>query len=124
MPIPAKALCICIFWPTLFNLLLIRSGLHNTTTRMGKHVIDPQGWHGTFAFKTEGQLEREYHVASHGYTNGKQEYTLTKATHTPEKADGIKRGGPKSRKVVWPDEESLEEYTDSPIGYSHIAGQR
>lgn len=91
---------------------------------MGKHVIDPQGWHGTFAFKTEGQLEREYHVASHGYTNGKQEYTLTKATHTPEKADGIKRGGPKSRKVVWPDEESLEEYTDSPIGYSHIAGQR
>lgn len=90
---------------------------------MGRHVIDPNGWHGTFAFKAADQLQREYHVASHGYTDGKEVFALANATHTPEKADSSRRGGPKSGKVVWPPEAFLEEYTDSPIGYSHLAGQ-
>ncbi|KAJ5521272.1 hypothetical protein N7527_005387 [Penicillium freii] len=81
--------------------ILIRSDMHNTTTNKGRHVIDTKGWHGTFAFKTSDQLQREYHVASHGYTNDKEDFVLKEATHTREKADNIRRGGPNSEKVVW-----------------------
>ena len=97
--------------------------MHNTTTNNGRHVVDPKGWHGTFAFKGSDQLLREYHVASHGYTTGKEDFILKEATHTLEKTDGIRRGGPLSDKVVWTPEEHLEEYKDSPIGYSHLSGQ-
>jgi hypothetical protein len=105
------------------NQFLTRSDIHNTTTNKGRHVIDPKGWHGTFAFKASDQLLREYHVASHGYTSGKEGFVLKEATHTPEKADNIRRGGPQSDKIVWPPEELLEEYEDSPIGYSHLPVQ-
>jgi hypothetical protein len=77
----------------------------------------------TFAFKANDQILREYHVASHGYTNDKEDFVLKEATHTPEKADNIRRGGPQSDKVIWPSEEVLEEYEDSPIDYSHLLGQ-
>ncbi|GLA50036.1 hypothetical protein AnigIFM63604_006052 [Aspergillus niger] len=103
--------------------ILIRADLHKTTSNKGRHVIDPKGWHGTFAFKGSDQVSREYHVASHGYTEGKEDFTLKEATHTPEKADDTRRGGPKSDKVVWPPEEFLEEFVDSPIGYSHLPSQ-
>ncbi|KAJ5485475.1 hypothetical protein N7539_005463 [Penicillium diatomitis] len=103
--------------------ILIRSDMHNTTTSKSGHVMDPKGWHGTFAFKASDQLLREYHVASHGYTNGKEDFTLKEATHTSEKADNTRRGGPLSDKVVWPPEEFLEEYKESPIAYSHLPGQ-
>ncbi|UDD60631.1 hypothetical protein AFCA_008021 [Aspergillus flavus] len=71
----------------------------------------------------EDQLLRQYHVASHRYTSSKEEYILQKATHTPEKADDTPRGRPKEEKVVWPPMDQLEEYEDSPIGYSHLPGQ-
>lgn len=63
-------------------------------------------------------------MASHGCTNGKEDFTLKEATHTPEKADNTRRGGRSSNKVVWPSEEFLEEYKQSPIGYSHLPRQR
>ncbi|RAL00787.1 uncharacterized protein BO80DRAFT_382110, partial [Aspergillus ibericus CBS 121593] len=97
--------------------------LHKTTSNKGRHIIDPRDWHGTFAFKGSDQVSREYHVASHGYTNGKEDLTLTEATHTPEKPDNTCRGGPESDKVVWPPIEFLDEFVDSPIGYSHLPTQ-
>ncbi|EEQ34592.1 hypothetical protein McanMca71_002445 [Microsporum canis] len=100
--------------------ILIRSELHDTTTIDGKRVKDPKGWHGTFAFKDGGQVKREFHVASHGYTNGKEDFVLKEASHTPQKADNTPRGGKDSGKVVWPQEKFLEEYVDSPIAYSHL----
>ncbi|KAL1859078.1 hypothetical protein VTK73DRAFT_7597 [Phialemonium thermophilum] len=100
--------------------ILIRSDIHNTTSISGKRVVDPRGWHGTFAFKFDDQTEREFHVASHGYTTGKEEFRLINATHTPEKSDFTPRGGKNSGKVVWPEWDELEEYVDSPIGYSHL----
>ena len=91
--------------------------MHDTTTVNGRHVKDPNGWHGTFAFKDSQQVSQEFHVATHGYTSGKEDFTLKHATHSPEKRDGTqKRGG----KAVWPGEDQLEEYVDSPIAYSHI----
>lgn len=99
---------------------LIRSELHNTTTVDGRHVKDPRGWQGTFAYKDDDQVHREFHIASHGYTNGKEEFTLSEATHTPEKADKTPRGGKRSGKIVWPADEQLEEYVDSPIAYSYL----
>ncbi|OWT43368.1 hypothetical protein VFPPC_17469 [Pochonia chlamydosporia 170] len=98
-----------------------RSALHNTTSAGGKHVPDPKGWHVTIAFKTRDQDDREVHVASHGYTIGKDNYTLKEATHTSEKSDSFPRGGKRSGKVVWPGEELLEEYEDSPIAHSHLS---
>ncbi|KAK2801135.1 hypothetical protein FQN50_007864 [Emmonsiellopsis sp. PD_5] len=51
--------------------VLVRSDVHDTTTVEGRHAKDPKGWHCTFAFKADDQAEKEFHVASHGYTNGK-----------------------------------------------------
>jgi hypothetical protein len=94
--------------------------MHNTTFIKGKHAKDPKGWHSTFAFKANDQVQPESHVASHGYTNGKQDLVLKEAAHTPEKADRTPQGGKKSRKIVWPDADHLKEYVDSPIAYSHL----
>ncbi|GKZ52054.1 hypothetical protein AbraIFM66951_010162 [Aspergillus brasiliensis] len=103
--------------------ILIRSDIHDTTSINGQRVKDPNGWHVTMAFKDNDQVERLFHVTSHGYTNGKEDFVLKKATHDPEKVDSTPRGGRKSGKVVWPAEEFLEEYVDSPIGYSHLPEQ-
>lgn len=100
-----------------------RSAIHNTTSAGGKHTLhttDPKGWHVTIAFKTRDQAAREVHVASHGYTISKDNYTLLEGTHAPEKSDSFPRGGKGSGKVVWPSEDLLEEYEDSPIAYSHL----
>ena len=72
------------------------------------------------AFKDKQQEEIGYHVASHGYTSGKDDFTLVKATHGGEKLDKTPRGGRISGKVVWPSEAELVEYRDSPIAYSHL----
>ncbi|WQF81933.1 hypothetical protein CDEST_06947 [Colletotrichum destructivum] len=96
---------------------LDRADIHDTTTLNGRRVKDPNGWHGTFAFKDNDQVHREFHVATHGYTNGKEDFTLKGASHSSEKKDSsMRRGG----KVVWPEEDELEEYEDSPIAYSHL----
>ena len=104
------------------NQIRNRSDVHETTTMDGKRVKDPKGWHGTFAYKDNVQMDREFHVASHGYTDGKENFTLTESTHTPEKSDSTPRGGKKSGKVVWP-VGKLEEYVNSPIAYSHLPEQ-
>ncbi|KMU92025.1 hypothetical protein CIHG_09833 [Coccidioides immitis H538.4] len=69
----------------------------------------PKVGHGTFAFKDDNQVEREFHVASHGYTNSKEDFSLKEATHTPEKEDSTSRGGAGSGKVVWSAEHLLED---------------
>ncbi|KAJ5929303.1 hypothetical protein N7454_007151 [Penicillium verhagenii] len=73
--------------------ILVRSDVHKSTINDGVHMIDPNGWHGTFAFKTSDQLLSEYHVAAHGYTNGKEDFNLQRATSTSEKADKTPVGG-------------------------------
>ena len=105
------------------NQIWNRSDVHETTTTDGKRVKDPKGWHGTFAYKDNVQMDREFHVASHGYTDGKENFTLTESTHAPEKSDSTPRGGKKSGKVVWPVKGKLEEYVNSPIAYSHLPEQ-
>lgn len=87
----------------------------------GKWMKDPRGWHGTFAFKDGKQLEQQLHVASHGYTTGRESFALVESTHGSEKPDDTPRGPKPSEKVVWPEEEDLLEYKESPIGYSHLA---
>lgn len=79
---------------------------------------DPKGWHGTFSFKNEDQVERQFHVTSHGYTNGKEDFHLKEASHTPEKKDEALKS---NAKVVWPENSELEEWNDNPIGYSHLS---
>ncbi|KAJ5697592.1 hypothetical protein N7488_011276 [Penicillium malachiteum] len=83
--------------------------MHDITTINGKHVKDPNGWHATLAFKDGNQVTLQLHVASHGYTAGKQDFVLAQATHTPQKMDDTPRGGKNSGKVVWPPKEDLEE---------------
>lgn len=101
-----------------------RADLHRTTKRKNKYIQDPKGWHGTFAFKSEDQVEQEFHVASHGYTNDKEDFTLVDAVHSQEKSDKTIRGGKDSEKIVWPAEGGLEEYVDSPIAYSHLPTEK
>ncbi|KAM3511246.1 hypothetical protein MY11210_005115 [Beauveria gryllotalpidicola] len=102
------------------SMILIRAGLHRTTSIAGKHVLDPDGWHLTMAFKDQELEARGFHVASHGYTNGQQDYVLDHGTHTAAKRDDTPRGPVGSGKVVWPDESELVEYENSPIAYSHL----
>lgn len=99
----------------------VRSDLHDTTSVNGQHVKDPRGWRGTFAFKFADRTQKDFHVASHGYTGSNEDFVLSDATHTAEKPDATPRGRPKSKKVVWPREKGLEEYAVNPIGYSHLS---
>ncbi|KXX76394.1 hypothetical protein MMYC01_207304 [Madurella mycetomatis] len=39
--------------------ILIRADIHDTTTFNGKYGKDPNGWHGTFAFKDNDQIRKE-----------------------------------------------------------------
>ncbi|KAB8201511.1 hypothetical protein BDV34DRAFT_229271 [Aspergillus parasiticus] len=59
--------------------VLIRSDVHPTTSRGGRHERDPLGWHVTLCYKDDAHLASGTHIASHG--NGK---------------------------VVWPSEEELD----------------
>lgn len=92
------------------------AALHDTTSvGGGKHAKDPDGWHLTLAFKDNEQDTLGIHVASHGYTSGKDDYVLLKATHRGAKSDDTPR---RSGKVVWPGEAELEEY--KTVAYSHL----
>lgn len=100
------------------------AGLCETTSAGGgRHVKDPNGWHLIIAFKDQHQEEIGLHVASHSYTNGKDDYTLARATHGGEKRDNTPRGGRRSGKVVWPKESELVEYKDGSIAYSHLPSE-
>lgn len=100
--------------------IIARADIHDTTTILGRHQKDPQGWHGTFAYKDASNVIRELHESAHGYTTGKDDFTLKEATATLAKKDSTPRGGPKSGKIVWPVEADLVEYHDGPIAYSHL----
>jgi hypothetical protein len=62
-------------------------------------------------------VKRDFHVATHGYTNGKEDFSLKDATHTPEEKDSTPKA---NGKEVWPDWEDLEKYENSPIAYSPL----
>lgn len=97
------------------DYVLDRSGSHNTTSINGKHQEDPNGWHLTFCYKDQQQLANDVHTACHGYTPGKDVWTLVKSTHAGTKFDSVlKRNG----KPVWPSEDELEVAPE--IGYGHI----
>lgn len=82
----------------------------------GKHVKDPNGWHLTFCYKDEKQLENDMHTACHGYVLSNSDYTFVKTTDSGEKPDStLKTNG----KEVWPASADLDEAPD--IGYSHLA---
>ncbi|RDA88821.1 hypothetical protein CP532_5515 [Ophiocordyceps camponoti-leonardi (nom. inval.)] len=83
----------------------------------GRHVIDPKGWHITMAFKDKDQELFGTHMTSHGYTSGKDDFILEEAVCRQEKPDETPRA---EGKVVWPKDEELIEYKDSPIAYSHL----
>ncbi|KAJ0418187.1 hypothetical protein BJY00DRAFT_315236 [Aspergillus carlsbadensis] len=100
--------------------ILIRSDLHMTTSHGGKHIPDPIGWHCTIAFKSEDQITRAYHVTSHGYTKGKDDFSLAQAIHSEEKPDNTPRGNPKAKRVVWPPEHELQEYEGSPVAFPRL----
>ena len=63
-----------------------------TTTANVRRVIDTEGWHATFAFKTKYQVKRFAHTTGHGYTIGKDNFTLRKTTQDLEKSDATPRG--------------------------------
>ncbi|RMZ37047.1 hypothetical protein CA14_006295 [Aspergillus flavus] len=85
--------------------ILIRSDLHGTTNIKGDVSKIPRVGMAPLLSKAR--------------TSSCANTTLR---HT-EKADDTPRGRPKEEKVVWPPMDQLEEYEDSPIGYSHLPGQ-
>lgn len=93
-----------------------RSGSHNTTTINGRHQEDPNGWHLTFCYKDQEQLQNNQHTACHGYTPGRDIWTLEKSTHAGTKSDSMPK---KNGKPVWPSENELEVAPE--IGYGHIS---
>ncbi|KAK5998795.1 hypothetical protein PT974_01178 [Cladobotryum mycophilum] len=95
--------------------VLIRSEIHDTTTKYGKRRKDPKGFHVTIAYKDAQQLADGTHVASHGYCPSKTVLDFVEATHDPPKPDStLKLSG----NEVWPEESDLFEAPD--VGYSHL----
>ncbi|KAL2375159.1 hypothetical protein RJ035_003753 [Blastomyces gilchristii] len=80
--------------------ILIRSGIHPTTTIDGKYQKDPKGEHLTLCFKDEDMLAKGIYVASHGYVDSKTDWKIREARHSPEKPDStiMKRNG----RPIWP----------------------
>lgn len=86
--------------------------------------MDPNGWYylsPSFPIYTYNYIRHaglySRVITYHLYTKGKVDYTLKYASAAPEKADSIVKSG---TKFVWPNEEDLEEWQDSPIAYSHV----
>lgn len=90
-----------------------------TTTANVRRVIDTEGWHATFAFETKYEVKRFAHTTGHGYTNGKDNFTLRKATLDLEKSDYTPRGCLGPNKVVWPSKEFIEEFENSMVNHFH-----
>ncbi|KAI0415332.1 hypothetical protein F5X98DRAFT_365280 [Xylaria grammica] len=98
--------------------ILIRADIHNNKEINNRGGQGLNGWHGTFAFKGSKEVESGFHVTTHGYTKGKDDFALREAAHSHAKMDSTpKQGG----KIVWPSRDELEEYVDSPIAYSHLS---
>lgn len=93
-----------------------RSEVHSSTSINGKRQKDPLGEHVTLCYKDQSQLDKQVHIAAHGYVTDAKTLGFKFATHRGEKSDltvkNIKGG------VVWPSNDQLWEAPD--IGYSHI----
>ncbi|KAG6002427.1 hypothetical protein E4U21_003101 [Claviceps maximensis] len=96
--------------------IFIRSDLHKKTKINGVYVDDPLGWHATFSVKDSDLQTRNSHVTLHGYTDGKDNFTLKRVTPADKKSDDTRK---RDGKKVWPDEAHLIEMEGSPVAYSH-----
>ncbi|OAL73508.1 hypothetical protein A7D00_1535 [Trichophyton violaceum] len=96
--------------------VLIRSGIHPTTTIDGKYQKDPKDDHLTICFKDRDMMSKGTHTASHGYVDSRSDFHIREATHTPEKPDStiLTRSG----RAVWPAEEQLE--LEIEVAFGHI----
>ncbi|KAK2763985.1 hypothetical protein FQN54_009604 [Arachnomyces sp. PD_36] len=95
--------------------VLVRSGIHGTTTVDGKpHQKDPKGDHLTICFKDSEMLAKGTHVASHGYVDLRTSSNIREATHSPEKPDATKKRGGRE---VWPTAEALPLETELAFGH-------
>ncbi|KAI9932287.1 hypothetical protein MW887_009799 [Aspergillus wentii] len=92
-----------------------RSVPHDTTSINGIYQKDPNGWHITFCYKDQQQLDNKMHTACHGYLPAKDVFELTMSTHVAEKADATIKG---NGMAVWPSEDILEVAPE--VGYSHL----
>ena len=111
------SLVICYFRSFLLTQAYYRSRRHDTTSINGIYQKDPKGWHVTFCYKDQNQIESKTHSACHGYVPSKDSFELVTSTHEGEKPDStLKRNG----QSVWPSEDELELAPE--IGYSHLSG--
>ncbi|KAK2805334.1 hypothetical protein FQN50_006235 [Emmonsiellopsis sp. PD_5] len=96
--------------------VLVRSGIHPTTTIDGKYQKDPKGDHLTLCFKDEEMLAKGTHVASHGYVDSKADWNIREARHSPEKPDStaMKRNG----RPVWPSGEAFA--YEIEVAFGHV----
>ncbi|PGG95063.1 hypothetical protein AJ79_10288 [Helicocarpus griseus UAMH5409] len=98
------------------KVVLIRSGIHPTTTIDGKFQKDPKGDHLTLCFKDEAMLAKGTHVASHGYVHSKADWNIREACHSSEKLDStiMKRNG----RPVWPPGEAIQ--YEIEVAFGHV----
>ncbi|EAS34167.3 uncharacterized protein CIMG_05191 [Coccidioides immitis RS] len=94
--------------------ILIRSGIHGTTTIGGKYQKVPKGEHLTLCFKDGEMSEKGTHVASHGYVNSRQDWEIREASHSPEKHDATVARG--TGRAIWPAEAMFE----IEVAFGHV----
>ncbi|KAG6204931.1 hypothetical protein E4U35_002977 [Claviceps purpurea] len=78
--------------------------MHSTTISEGERKPDPKGWHVTFSFKTQEQLDSGTHVTCHAYVDIRGNFA--EATHSDEMADSFEYD---NGKTAWPPEALLDE---------------
>ncbi|KAG6177065.1 hypothetical protein E4U10_000320 [Claviceps purpurea] len=76
--------------------------MHSTTISEGERKPDPKGWHVTFSFKTQEQLDSGTHVTCHAYDYIDIRGNFAEATHSDEMADNLIAS-------TWPPEALLDE---------------
>ncbi|KAG6092047.1 hypothetical protein E4U30_006005 [Claviceps sp. LM220 group G6] len=70
-------------------IIFIRGLMYSTTiSEEGERKPDPKGWHVTFSFKTQEQLDSGKHVSCQAYVDLRGNFA--EVTYSPEKADSFK----------------------------------
>ena len=72
----------------------------------------------TLCFKDAIMLERDTHIASHGYVDSKFDKSIREASHTPEKPDSTKK---KMDEVVWPKNAKFAHELE--VAFGHIPSE-
>ncbi|KAG6181991.1 hypothetical protein E4U27_002052 [Claviceps purpurea] len=80
--------------------------MHSTTISEGERKPDPKGWHVTFSFKTQEQLDSGTHVTCHAYDYIDIRGNFAEATHSDEMTDSFEYD---NGKTAWPPEALLDE---------------